>query len=57
MHRLWLGAGAVAALLIWWFFFQAILVLVLFGAIVAGVWIWWEIHALRKAMRTPPPGP
>ena len=54
MQRLWLGAGAVLAFLIWWLFFQAIFVLVVFGAIVAGVWIWWEIHALKKAMRTPP---
>lgn len=56
MHRLWLGAGAVAALLIWWLFFQAIFVLVVFAVIIAGVWIWWEIRALGKAMRTPPPG-
>ena len=56
MQRLWLGAGVVTAFLIWWLFFQAIFVLVVFGAIVAGVWIWWEIHALKKAMRTPPPG-
>ncbi len=54
MHRLWLGAGAVAALVVWFLFFQAIFVLVLFAAIVGGVWIWWEIHALKKAMRTPP---
>jgi hypothetical protein len=54
MHRIWLGAGAVAAFLIWLFFFQAALVLVLFAVIVAGIWIWWEIHALKKAMRTPP---
>ena len=55
MHRIWLGAGAVAALLIWFLFFQAIFVLVVFGAVIAGIWIWWEIHALKKAMRTPPP--
>ena len=56
MNRLWLAAALVAVFLIWWLFFQAVVVLVVLGAIVAGVWIWWEVRALRKAMRTPPPG-
>jgi hypothetical protein len=56
MNRLWLGAALVAVFLIWWLFFQAVVVLVVLGAIVAGIWIWWEVRALRKAMRKPPPG-
>ena len=55
MQRFWLGTGATVAFLIWWLFFQAIFVLVVLGTIVAAVWIWWEIHALKKVMRTPPP--
>ena len=57
MQRFWLGTGAMAAFLIWWLFFQAIFVLVVLGTIVAAVWIWWEIHALKKAKRTPLPRP
>lgn len=56
MLRLWLGVGAVAACLMLWFLFQAAVVVVAFAAIAAGGWIWWEVHALRKAMRTPPKG-
>jgi hypothetical protein len=54
MHRIWLGATAVAGLLIWLLFFQAVFVLVMFAAIVAAVWILWEIYALKKAIRSPP---
>ena len=56
MHRIWLVAGATVMFLIWWLFFQTIFVLVVSGSIVAAVWIWWEIHALKKVIRTPPPG-
>ena len=56
MHRIWLVAGATVTFLIWWLFFQTIFVLVVSGSIVAAVWIWWEIHALKKVIRTPPPG-
>ena len=55
MHRYWLAAAMAAVFLIWWLFFQAVVVLVVLGAIVAGMWVWWEIHALKKVMRTPPP--
>ena len=55
MHRFWLGAGATVTFLIWWLFFQTIFVLMVFGSIVAAVWTWWEIHALKKVIRTPPP--
>jgi len=50
MYRLWIVAGLVLLVLIWFFFVRTMAVLVIGG----GIWGWWKIRRLRKAMRRPP---
>ncbi len=56
MFRLWIALGAVLLLLIWNLFIKTVMVLVLVLVIGGGIWVWWEVRRLRKAMRTPPDG-
>lgn len=56
MFRLLMLIAAVLFVVVWFLFIKAMLVLIVVGIVMAGVWIWWEIHELRKAMRTPPGG-
>lgn len=54
MNRLWIGIGAAVLFVLWLLFLRTWLILIGLAVIVGGGWIWWEIHALKKAMRKPP---
>lgn len=54
MNRIWIGFGVAALFLLWLFLLRTWLILIALAVIVGGGWIWWEIYALKKAMRTPP---
>ena len=54
MTRVWMGAGVVLLLIFWWIFARTITLLVILLLVAAGVWGWWEVRSLKKAMRTPP---
>ncbi len=54
MVRLGFTAAAVVVILVWLLFLRTIMLLVVPALILAAIWGWWEIRALRRAMRTPP---
>lgn len=54
MTRLWMAVAAAALFVLWLVFVRITSVLVILAVIGGGLWAWWEIRELRKAMRNPP---
>ena len=54
MTRIWMGVGVVVLLILWWVFARTIALLVIVLVVAAGVWGWWEVRALKKAIKAPP---